>query len=108
MVKVLIKEYSGYNIYPGTIIGFTEFKNLPTIEILYVKDNYTAAEVSVLAFNENTTDVEIAPCPDYEVNFPAAELLGKIDRQIIQKEEEVRNLKSKREAFLKYFINKEI
>ena len=107
LVKVLIKEYSGYNIYPGVIIGFTEFQKLPTIELLYVKDNYTAAEVSFLAFNENTTDVEIAPCHDYEVNFPAGELLGKIDRQIIQKEEEVRNLKSKREAFLRYFINRE-
>lgn len=107
-IKVLIKDYSGYNVHHGTIIGFTEFENLPTIEILYVKDNYSSAEVSFLAFNEKTTDTEIAPCHEYELNFSAGELLGKIDRQIIQKEEEIRNLKSRREAFLRYFINKEV
>ncbi len=107
-IKVLMKDYSGYTIHHGTIIGFTEFDRLPTIEILYVNDNYSLAEVNFLAFNEKTTDVEIAPCHEYELNFSAGELLGKIDRQIIQKEEEVRNLKSRREAFLRYFINKEI
>ena len=107
-VKVLIKDYSGYNVHCGTIIGFTEFEKLPTIEILYIKDSYSSAEVSFLAFNEKTTDIEIAPCHESEVNFSTGELLGKIDRQIIQKEEEVRNLKSRREAFLQYFINKEV
>ncbi len=107
-IKVLVKDYSGYKVNHGMIIGFTEFEKLPTIEILYVKDNYSSAEVSFLAFNEKTTDIEIAPCHEYELNFSTGELLGKIDRQIIQKEEEVRNLKSRREAFLRYFVNKEV
>ena len=107
-IKVLMKDYSGYSVYHGTIIGFTEFEKLPTIEILYIKDNYSSADVSFLAFNEKTTDIEIAPCHEYEVSFSAGELLGKIDRQIVQKEEEVRNLKSRREAFLRYFTNKGI
>ena len=107
-IKVLMKDYSGYNVHHGTIIGFTEFENLPTIEILYVKDNYSSADVSFLAFNDKTTDIEIAPCHEYELKFSSGELLGKIDRQIVQKEEEIRNLKSRREAFLRYFINKEI
>jgi len=107
-IKVLMKDYSGYSVNYGTIIGFTEFEKLPTIEILYVKDNYSSADVNFLAFNENTMDIEIAPCHEYELNFSTGELLDKIDRQIIQKEEEVRNLKSRREAFLRYFANKEI
>ena len=107
-IKVLMKDYSGYNVHHGTIIGFTDFKTLPTIEILYIKDNYTSADVNFLAFNEKTTDIEIVPCHEYELNFSAGELLSKIDRQISQKEEEVRNLKSRREAFLRYFVNKGI
>ena len=107
-VKVLMPSYDGYNVHHGTIIGFTDFKTLPTIEILYIRDNYTSADVNFLAFNEKTTDIEIVPCHEYELNFSAGELLSKIDRQITQKEEEVRNLKSRREAFLRYFVNKGI
>lgn len=36
-VKVLNKEYSSYKVYPGVIVGFEEFDNLPTIVVAYLE-----------------------------------------------------------------------
>jgi len=93
----------------GQIIGFTDFKTLPTIEILYIRDNYTSVDVNFLAFNEKTTDIEIVPCHEYELNFSAGELLRqKLTDRFPRKRRKSENLKSRREAFLRYFVNKGI
>ena len=36
-VKVLIKDYSSWKDYPGTIVGFDNFKQRPTIIIAYLE-----------------------------------------------------------------------
>jgi hypothetical protein len=102
-IKVLKKGYSGYDVHFGVIIGFTEFKKLPTVEILYLKDNYSSADIDFLCYNAETEDVEIAPVHPYETLFSEASIVEKLDKQISNKEEELRTLRAKKAAFLQHF-----
>ena len=98
------KAYSDdYDTYPGVIINFTNFDNIPTLEILYVRSDYSGASIEFLTFNSKTTGVEIAPISEYEFLFDRLDIQDKLDRAINLKEEELRILKAKRKAFLSCF-----
>jgi len=95
-VKVLTKGYSSYDVRYGTIVGFTEFKSQPTIELLVV-DRYGA--LTFLAYNSETKDTEIAPCNPYEMVFDVNDVIRSMNRSIDEKIMELNMLKMKREAF---------
>ena len=101
-VKVRWKQtYSdNYATYPGVIINVTNFNNLPSIEILYVKSDYAGATIEFLTFNAKTEGVEITPVSEYESLFDRLDIQTKLDRVITLKEEELRILKAKKKAFL--------
>lgn len=102
-VKVLIKEYSGYKACPGVILGFDNFPSLPTMNVAYLKNDYSSHELKIISFNEETKEVQIAPLQDYDLAFEKADVLEQLDRDIAKKEEEFKSAKSKREIFLKRF-----
>ena len=98
------KTYSdSYDTYPGVIINFTNFDNLPTLEILYVRSDYSGASIEFLAFNAKSKGVEITPISEYESLFNRLDIQDKLDRAINLKEEELRILKAKKKAFLSCF-----
>ena len=76
-VKLLTKGYSDYTVRPGVIIGFDEFKALPTIKVLVVNDGY-AGGVEFVSFNEGLKDAELISADDDE------ELLAKKDAVVEQ------------------------
>jgi len=104
-VKVLIKEYQSYKSYPGVIIGFDTFEKLPTINIMYVKTNYSAAELIVVNFNAKSEDVEIAPMHDYD-KLDRADIVGILNRDIEKKRAELHEMESKKAYFLQHFDKK--
>lgn len=102
-VKILKKNYSdSYDTYLGVIVGFTEFQNLPTIDVLAVKNDY-AADMQFFTINANTKDIEIAQYNKYETLISKADIVKKMDRGIEQKEEELRTLEAKKKLFLEHF-----
>jgi D-hexose-6-phosphate mutarotase len=96
-VKVLAKQYNNYAVEWGVIIAFTEFKNLPTIELLTVNH---FGDVKYLSYNAETKDTEIAPANKLEMQFDYAGVVETMSRSISKKEEELRTEKSKLAAFL--------
>ena len=103
-IKVRKHIYSDhYETYPGVIINVNNCDNLPTLEILYVRTDYSGANIEFLTFDSNTTGVEIIPVSEYEALFDRLDILDKLDRTITFKEEEVRILKAKKKAFLSHF-----
>ena len=56
-VKVLTKDYSGYAVNAGTIIGFEPFQKLPTICVAYI--DRVGSALKFLYFNEESKDVEV-------------------------------------------------
>lgn len=102
-VKVLIKNYDSYQVYPGVIIGFENFKQLPTIAIAYLDVSYSGAEIKFAYFNNNSKDVEIAQSGNMEIPFEAHTVIKKMDQMILAAEQNVRDLKAKKEYFINNF-----
>jgi hypothetical protein len=103
-VKVLVKQYTDYAVYPGTVIGFEAFKELPTVIIAYLKHDYSSADVKFLYFNAQTKETEIVKAIDDDfLELNKAETLRQMDRVIEQKLNEVDDLRAKRAYFLENF-----
>lgn len=80
-VKLLKKIYGGTFVScPGIIVGFDDFKNLPTIIIMYL-DEYSH-EISFEYMNNQSKDVELCAMVDDEAakskDFAEKKLLEKI------------------------------
>lgn len=103
-VKVLIKGYSDYKVYPGTIIGFEPFRNQPTIIVAYIDQGYNAAELKFLHYNASTKDAEIVKAIDDDaVDMSKADVMALFDRMIATKKNEMNEIELKRDYFLRNF-----
>jgi len=105
-VKILKKEYSDtWKQHCGVIVDFTEFARLPTITIAYLEENYNETKINFVNINSETNkdDLEIAPCNPFEMEISKPDILGKLDRDIIKKQEEMREIEFKKAVFTKYF-----
>jgi hypothetical protein len=102
-VKVLTKNYSGYSVYPGVIIGFEQFDKLPTIVVAYLESNWSTADVKFIYFNEKTEDVEICAAVADEVELNKGDAVKTFDREIQKKESELADLHEKKAYFQKQF-----
>jgi hypothetical protein len=99
-VKLLRKRYSDYEVLPAAIVGFTEFKNLPSIELLAVD---RSGEVSFFVWNEKSEGMEIAPFNKYEMMFDYSDILDKLNKDLEQKKAAVASAEAKRKAFVETF-----
>ena len=103
-VKVLKKEYSSYSTYAGIIIGFAAFKELPSIEIAYLDVSYSEAKICFTTYNSESKDIEIIK--SYDDNwYPFAEhdIIDKMNREILKKQEEIANIKRQIDYFKNNF-----
>jgi len=101
-VKVLRKEAYGdkHKVYPGIIIGFEPFKKLPTAIIAYADISYSAVDLKFLAFNTETTDVEVvAAASDDEFTTDDVQAEKWFAKEIEKKHREVADLEYKRDFF---------
>jgi hypothetical protein len=102
-VKVLMKEYDSYKVYPGVIVEFVNFKELPTIIIAMFKQSYSESTVTFINFNSETENIEITLCADHEMKLEKCRVIDKFNLEIEKKMSELDELISKRDWFIKYF-----
>jgi hypothetical protein len=104
-IKVLVKGYSdSYTVYPGVIIGFAEFKSLPTIELMYCdRDRWEADCFKFAYLNAASKDIEIAPFNELESLLDKQAVIEKMDSAIARKKQELQDFEVKREYFIKRF-----
>ena len=103
-VKVLKKNYGdSFTSYPGIIVGFDDFKNLPTIVIAYVHADYSGAKIEFIYLNSATKEVEICPMVKDEIMLNKNTALGFFDREIEKKRHELEDLEMKKKYFLDTF-----
>jgi translation elongation factor EF-1alpha len=103
-VKVLIKEYSSYKVFPGTIIGFEPFEKLPTIIIAYMETTYSSASVKFLYYNAKTEDTEVVRAQDDDMlGLEKDRIIHCFNKDIETKRNEVVELERKKAYFLKNF-----
>lgn len=102
-VKVLVKDYSSYKSHFGTIVGFDDFKNLPTIIVAYIDKTYSGAPLHFVYLNSENKDVELCPCNETDIGFDKSDIIDNFDKELSRKELEIKELKTKKEYFLKMF-----
>jgi len=102
-VNVLVKDYQEKKVHPGIIVGFDNFKELPTITIAYLVISYNEASIKFVHFNSESKDVDIAPCRESELIFGYGDIIQKMDREIAAKEKEVEDLLRKKNYFINNF-----
>jgi len=105
-VKVLIKNYNGYKSHAAIIVGFDNFNSLPTVIIAYIGDSYSA-ELEFCYYNAESKDTEICAANPLDIPIRKAEINTKIDREIRDLENKIKDIKQKRHYlnlhFAKYF-----
>lgn len=103
-VKVLTKnDYSGPSVYAGVIVGFEPFPSLPTIIVAYIDTSFTGGLKFAYINSKSAEKWEIVPSLDDELPLAKNDVLAQFDRQIEQKEAELRDLNAKRDFFLRHF-----
>jgi hypothetical protein len=102
-IKILIKGYSDYKSHLGVIVGFDNFEKHPTIVIAYLEVEYSTANIRFAYYNSESKDVEIAKINDWDIPYSKSSIIEKLDTEYAKKEEELRELKSKKEVFINMF-----
>jgi len=102
-VKVLVKKYDNdYRSYPGVIVGFDKFEKLPTIIIAYMESGYDP-DLEFVYLNSQTKDVEITHTQPEEILLKREDTINEFDKRIEAKENEIKDIKRKKNYFIKYF-----
>lgn len=102
-VKVLIKGYLDYKSHVGMIVGFDEFKNLPTIVVAYLNIDYASTAINFVYINSESKDVEICKINDWDIPYSKTQILDRMQVEIDKKAQEVKDLETKKEVFLTMF-----
>lgn len=102
-VKILIKSYGeSYTSHPGTIVGFDNFTQLPTIIVAYLDTNYNGG-LKLAYINAKSEGVEICPRSADLLNIEKERVVDLLNLEIQKALQQVADLKAKKEYFLKYF-----
>ena len=105
-VKLLMKENSysdTHAVRPGVIVGFENFKKLPTIVVAYMKIDYDEATLHFVHLNAENDKAEMIKADEDYLPLDKANTVEKLDLQIQKKEDELIELKRKKEYFLGHF-----
>jgi hypothetical protein len=104
-VKILAKgAYGGPEVYPAVVVGFEPFTDLPTIIVAYVKAGYASADLQFAYVNSKSADKwDLVPSVDDELPINKADVLAVFERDITKKRNEISDMESKRDFFLKHF-----
>jgi hypothetical protein len=99
-VKVLKKSYSGWDVFPGVVVGFDPFKQLPTITVAYV----ASGTVSLLAYNEQSKETEIvAAYDDDKLELDRDWTIKALDRKIADAENALKVARETKDYFVSHF-----
>lgn len=97
-VKVLNKLYEGYEVLPGTVIGFEPFEKLPTIIVAYLKIDYAGTSIKYLYFNAQSKDVEIIKAiDDDQLDINKADVLSRFDQEIKKRKDEIEDMERRKQ-----------
>lgn len=103
-VKVLTKEYGDtFHVYHGIIVGFDNFKELPTIVVVYLKDEYSSAQMKFGYINSQAKDIEITHAEYEDLPIRKADVIERFDNQILKKQAELEDLQRQKAFFIYHF-----
>jgi hypothetical protein len=104
-VRVLVKaSYGDPKVHTGVIVGFEPFKELPTVIVAYIENEWNKSELKILAYSDKTKDIElIAAPPNVNIDIERSRVLDYFNTEERKKLAEIDELKAKRAYFDRYF-----
>lgn len=101
-VRVLTKDYaSNYKVSSGCVIGFEQFKSLPTIVIAYADVSYSDADVKFLHYNNASKDVEVIAADEAtKIGFDMQAAKDALAKKIEKAELALKEAHEKRDYFI--------
>ncbi|EAC4953332.1 hypothetical protein Q900_02535 [Listeria monocytogenes] len=100
-IKILDK--GSKNLMEGVIVDFLNFKDLPTIQVAYYKQDYFGAEIKFLNINSESADYDILPCSPHEFELEKSAVVEKMTAEINTYKEKANQLQNKLDWFLKFY-----
>lgn len=103
-VKLLTKQYDGYKVYPGAIVGIDSFKNLPTIIVAYIPSLFgNDGKLEFAYLNSQSKDTEICPMSEDDV-LPNRETIVKYFNSSIKTlQAQIEAIESRRDYFMRQY-----
>lgn len=98
-VRVLVKNYSGFDVCPGVVVGFEPFQKLPSIVVAYIQ----SGGLSIKVINNETKDFEIVPALDDTLMLEREHVVELMTREINRKEVELSEARQKLDYFNRMF-----
>ena len=99
-VKLLAKGgYGGQKVHPGIVIGFEPFKDLPTILVAYVEEDWQSATVTVVSINSKQENFDMIAAVDPDFAVDRANITKRFDRQIEAKKREIEVIEEQKRYF---------
>lgn len=108
-VKVLDKRNNKNDLRSGVITDFANFKDLPTMMIAVFKAGsyWEKPSVEFIPYNAETEGIEVVGVSAEEIIVSRDTVLQQFDMEIIKKQDELNDLRIKRDTFAKYFGNRQ-
>ncbi len=98
-VKILHKpSYGETKVYAGVVVGFEPFSSKPSIIVAYMVEDYSKAEIKIVAVNSDTKDFEMVASIDDEL-FAHDKIIALFNKQIIIKQREIDVLNEQKNYF---------
>ena len=102
-VKVLRKNGTDYNIYPGVIIDFVDFEVLPTIQIAIFNISYWGNTLEFINFNSSSKDIEISKVSEHELSMEKNRVIDKLDQEINKARATMEEIQNKKDYLINHF-----
>lgn len=104
-VKVMLPQYGdSVKVCHGVVVGFEPFQSNPVIIVAYLEDAYSSApEIKFLYYTSKSKEsIVISTENDCEA-LAKDHVCGAIEKKIAKLEQEIQDLKDRKEYFLKNF-----
>jgi hypothetical protein len=103
-VKVLTKNYSGYESHAGVIVGIDAYKSLPTVVIAYIDNPLSSScELKFAYLNSQSKDLEICPMAEHDEVMTHQTVVKHFEAAIAKKRREMEDIEIKRDYFLRQY-----
>lgn len=103
-VKVLAKKYGdSFESHLGMIVGFDEFKALPTIIVAYLTPSSWEQPLKFAYINAKSVDIEIVSHDPKDIGVEKADIIEAFNRELNKKRQEVQDIERKQRYFESMF-----
>lgn len=99
-VKLLsTSDYGGNKVFPGIVVGFEPFKEMPTIVVAYIETDWSSASMKFAYINSKSKNFDLVVAADDDWSVDRDTILKQFERQIAVKRREIEAIEEQQRYF---------